>query len=388
MVVLALILAAGLQALGPGPQKPAAAQEAAEQEKRLAQVKSEIERLRARIAEEEKREKTALSELDRNSFNRGLLRNELRLQQMQLDKLKLERESIGRSIPVIEADLERRRADMAAILVRLYKFGRFGYARAALEARGANSFLGAVRAFSDLAVVQDRRVAEYAAGLAELGRADERLRAKEAEIEALIKKADGKRRDLEAEAAKGRRLVDHIKTNKKTFEQTLEELNLRARELQQLLQRLQARERAESPFPFPAVPFVSKRGRMPWPVEGRVIQRYGLQRGGFNTRTMNNGVEIAPPKGDPVIRAVHTGKVVYADYFPGYGNLIILEHGESYYTLYGHCAEFLVPKETVVKTGEPIAVAGDTGSLVGTSVYLEVRHQTKPLDPLQWLLRR
>jgi len=388
VILSAVVLAASLLVNAAPPPPPAAAQETSEQEKRLAEIKSEIQRLRERIAEEEKKEKTALSALDRIGFNRRLLRSELNLLQMQLDKLKLERENIRRSIPALETDLERRRDDLAAILVRLYKHGRFGAVHLALESRNAASFLAAVRALARLAAVQDLRIAEYAAGLAELSRTDQSLQAKEAEIGALIRTADGKRRDLEAEEAKGRRVVEGIKTNKKTYEQTLEEMNLRARELQQLLQKLQARETPETLLPFPAVPFETKKGQLPWPAAGRVVQRFGPQLGVFNTRTMNNGIEIAPPKDNLTVRAVHTGKVVYADFFPGYGNLIILEHGDGYFTLYGHCAEFLVRKETIVKPGDPIAVAGDTGSLVGVSVYLEIRHQTKPLDPLQWLQRR
>jgi septal ring factor EnvC (AmiA/AmiB activator) len=398
---LALLLV--LSALGAGPalapfqnQTPPAAapagsasvQSAAEQEKRLTQIKGEIERLRGKIVEEEKKEKTALSQLDRIGFNKRLIWNELSLLQMQLDKLKLEREGIRETIPALEADLSRRRDELARILVTLYKYGRFEAVRLALEARDAASFIAAGRALARLAAAQDRQIADYAAGLAELGRADDRLRAKEDEINALIQRAEGKRYDLEAEEQKGRTLIKAIKTNKKTYEQTLDELSLRARELQLLLEKLELREKPEPLLPFPAIPFAVKKGQLPWPVDGRVIQGFGVQRGSFETMTMNNGIEIAPPKDNLTIRAVHAGKVVYADYFPGYGNLIIIEHGETYYTLYGHCADFLARKEDVVKVGDPIAIAGDTGSLVGVSLYLEIRYQTKPLNPLQWLSRR
>ena len=103
---------------------------------------------------------------------------------------------------------------------------------------------------------------------------------------------------------------------------------------------------------------------------------------------MNNGVEIAPGDGDLSVRSVHAGKVVFADHFQGYGNLLIVDHGQTYYSLYGHLAEFLVGKGDFVKTGQPIGVAGDTGSMVGVAVYFEIRYKTKPVDPLQWLSRR
>jgi septal ring factor EnvC (AmiA/AmiB activator) len=103
---------------------------------------------------------------------------------------------------------------------------------------------------------------------------------------------------------------------------------------------------------------------------------------------MNNGIEIAPPKDNIVVSAIHPGKVVYADYFQGYGNLLIIDHGMNYYSLYGHCDEFMVRKGDFVREEQPIAVAGDLGSLKGVSLYLEIRYKARPLDPLQWLKRR
>ncbi|MBN2409780.1 MAG: peptidoglycan DD-metalloendopeptidase family protein, partial [Candidatus Aminicenantes bacterium] len=124
-----------------------------------------------------------------------------------------------------------------------------------------------------------------------------------------------------------------------------------------------------------------------WPLAGRVISRFGIERH-LNTSTMNNGIEIVPSGDGPVIRAVHPGKVVFADFFQGYGHLLIVDHGMNYYTLYGHCDEFLVGKGAFVREEQPIGVAGDVGSIRGVSLYFEVRHRAKPLDPLQWLRRR
>jgi septal ring factor EnvC (AmiA/AmiB activator) len=103
---------------------------------------------------------------------------------------------------------------------------------------------------------------------------------------------------------------------------------------------------------------------------------------------MNNGIEIAPQKDGPTVQAIHPGKVIFADHFQGYGNLLIIDHGLNYYTLYGHCAEFLVNKGDLVRGEQPIAIAGDTGSLKGISLYFEIRFKARPLDPLQWLRRR
>jgi len=196
-----------------------------------------------------------------------------------------------------------------------------------------------------------------------------------------------KKGEIEAQEKKSRRLIDEIKSNIRTYEQTMDEKSIQARQLQELLRKF---EKLESALPFPLVPFPEKKGKLPWPAAGKILQRFGIQRHPqFNTLTLNNGIEIAPPKDDLIVRAVHTGKVVFADYFQGYGNLIIIDHGLTYYSLYGHCAKFLVQKGDIVKTDQPIAEAGDTGSMFDVeSLYFEIRYLTKPLDPLQWLKRR
>jgi len=89
-----------------------------------------------------------------------------------------------------------------------------------------------------------------------------------------------------------------------------------------------------------------------------------------------------------IVRSIHPGVVVYTDYLPGVGNLVFIDHGMSYYSLYGHCSDFLVKKGSVVTTGQPIAYVGDIGSMKGNTLHFEIRNKTTPLNPLQWLKRR
>jgi septal ring factor EnvC (AmiA/AmiB activator) len=195
-----------------------------------------------------------------------------------------------------------------------------------------------------------------------------------------------KRQELETEARKSSTLVQEIRKNRATYQQTLSELSESAEELQRLMNKIITQEWV---LPAAFVPLYEQRGRLPWPLEGRVITAFGFeQHPEFKTVVMNKGVEISPAKDKSLILAVHPGKVVYADYFEGYGNLLIIDHGMTYYTLYGHCSEFLAAVGDMVRTGQPVAVVGDTGSLKGECLYFEVRYRTKALDPLQWLKRR
>jgi len=370
-------------AAAPRPNAPQAGQ-AAEYEKRLADIRADIDRLRGKLGQETKREKTVMSELNRIAVKKRLLRSEWDLLRVQLSKTRSERDAVSKTIPELQSALSADRERLARILVTLYKHGRFNPARIALEARDLRTFLEQARNLGIIADTQDRLITDFIARLDELGRADRELRNKEIEIATLTKDATAKRTELDAEERNDKAQIAGIKSNQKSYEQAIRELNLRAQELETLLRELQAKP-GEA---LPGLPFAETKGRLAWPVNGRVIQNFGLQRGSFNTKTQNNGIEIAPPATDVTVRAIHAGKVVYADFFPSYGNLLILEHGGNYHSLYGHCAEFLVKTGDIVSAGAPVALAGDTASLVGLSLYFEIRYQTKPVDPLLWLRRR
>ncbi len=101
----------------------------------------------------------------------------------------------------------------------------------------------------------------------------------------------------------------------------------------------------------------------------------------------NTGIQIQAPEGTP-FRAVAEGKVRFADWFKGYGKLVILDHGEGYYSLYAQAAELDVTEGQLVSAGQILGTVGDTGSLVGTSLYFEIRKNGIPQNPTLWLKRR
>ena len=129
-------------------------------------------------------------------------------------------------------------------------------------------------------------------------------------------------------------------------------------------------------------PFAQARGKLPWPVDGRLSARYGTPRGG-DARTKWDGVLISAPAGSQV-RAVHGGRVVFADWLRGAGLLVILDHGGGYLSLYGHNQSLLREAGEVVKAGDPIATVGNTGGQDSPALYFAIRQQGQPSDPARW----
>jgi len=359
-------------------------QDVSEFEKRLAKINEDIRVLRTRIEEVRKRENELLSQLENIVLGKKLVRNELAALNLQQEKLNGELASTRVKIAGLREKLRREEQSIDKTLVTLYKYGRFDFLQFLLQAENMSAVFSESRHLALLARHQQDVIAAYLKTLADLRSAEADQEKKKVEVAGLIAESGLKRQELEAQELENKTLVQEIRKNREKYEQALQEQRDRAQQLQTLMDRLASQEIV---LPFRFIPFYEKKGKLPWPISGKVITRFGIEPY-LNTRTMNNGIEIAPPKDNAVVHAIHPGKVVYADYFQGYGNLLIIDHGMNYYSLYGHCDEFIVSKGDFVREEQPIAVAGDLGSLKGVSLYLEIRYKARPLDPLQWLKRR
>jgi septal ring factor EnvC (AmiA/AmiB activator) len=365
---------------------PALQRDVSDFETRIAKLNAQIRDLRAKLADEEKRESSILSALERIGLRKRLIRAELAAGAVAVERTDGELEALRKEIALRRTALESERRSVERTLVTLYKFGQFDLLQFVLRSKNIEAFLAESKNLAFLARYQNDVVAGYLASLSKLSASEARLEAKKGEIAGLLRAAGEKKKELEAEERKNRELVARVQRNKSSYAQALEELAESGRQLQALMKRI-VDEKYQLPYPF--VPLYEKKGQLAWPVSGRIITPFGAQKHPrFNTITTNNGIEIAPMKERAPVLAVHPGRVVYADAFEGYGNLIIVDHGLTYYTLYGHCSEFLAAKGDAVRAGQAVALSGDSGSLKGECLYFEIRFRTKALDPLKWLKRR
>ena len=372
--------------VSPQTEPAAKSQSVSEFEQRLTRINGQIKDLKSRLEAEARKETSILSSLARINLNKSIVERELAAQNVELERGRAELAAIQANIRTLRSGIERERVSMERTLVTLYKFGRVDFFQFLLRARDIETYAAESKHLSLLARGQDEIVAGYLATLEELRAAESALESKQADLAVMARAAKLKRQELETEARKNATMVREIRQNRTTYQQTLQELSESAEELQKLMDKIISQEWV---LPAAWVPLYERRGRLPWPIEGPVITAFGFEKNpNFNTVVMNKGVEISPGQGKSLILAVHPGKVVYADYFQGYGNLLIVDHGMTYYTLYGHCSEFLAAVGEMVRAGQPLAVVGDTGSLKGECLYFELRYKTKALDPLQWLKRR
>ena len=358
------------------------AQDVSEYEKRLAEISRQIEDIKKKIDAEERRKSSLLSQLSQTRFQKNLLKKEIALNQTKLNKANLELSALEKKIPSIQAKLEKEKQTVKKILVTLYKHGKIDYFELMLKVKNASHFLTENKHLSTLAKHQEKIISDYFSTLNQLKQSLSKAEKKKEEINSLILSSEQKKQQLTAQEKKHQDLINKINNHKETYQKTIKELQERAEQLKNLMEKLL---KNPSSLPVKLIPMYEKKGDIPWPLPGKVISSFGLKRHPkFNTITKNNGIEISPIH-NSVVKSIHPGIVVYSDYFQGYGNLIIIDHGMSYYSLYGHCANFFVTKGDAVASEQPIALVEDTGSLSGKSLYFEIRYKTKPLNPLKWL---
>ncbi len=360
-------------------------EEVVDYEKRLQEIAAQIDDLKTRIKRDERKKTSILAQMDKISFNKRLIKKEISLYDIQMKKANSELSALDRKIPELRTKLEKEKESIGKILTILYKYGRIDFIDFIIEANDMGSLLQGNKHLVLLAQHQDQIVADYLQTLNELHTAEKKLEENKQNISKFIQGAQQKKQNLEAEEKKNTDLIRQIEQDKTTHMKTMDELEDRAEQLQNLMKKIL---NSKIPPTITLIPLYENKGSLQWPITGRVVTRFGLQRHPrFNTTTMNNGIEISPRK-DMIVKSIHPGTVAYTDHFQGYGNLIIIDHGMSYYTLYGHCSDFLVKKGDPVQADQSIAVVGDYSSLKGKTLYFEIRFKTKPLNPLQWLKRR
>ncbi|MBI1736453.1 MAG: peptidoglycan DD-metalloendopeptidase family protein [Candidatus Rokubacteria bacterium] len=390
VVLLAVVVPASAQ------QAPKKDDRLQAEQKRLLETERQLKEQREKAAEARRRETSLLAELEEIDARLATKQREVKQLDSRIRKAQDEVEGLRGEIRRLEGDRTTQQQSLARRLRVIYKVHAQGGALPLiLSSDDPVARAATVRQLSRLAALDARIIREYRVTSDRLGDKRAREESRQEELAALRAEAKREQSEVDRDAAKRRSLLAKVRDERAYHERMVGELTEAARRLEAFIRDLQARQRrlAKVPPPKPGIEtpgagFGTLRGRLPWPTDGRVVATFGAQvHPRFGTRTFKNGVDIAAVEGTDVA-AVYPGQVMYTGWFKGYGNLIILDHGNDYFTLYAHVADILVREGDDVKQGQRIGTVGDTGSLTGARLYFEVRYQGKPLDPEQWLRQR
>lgn len=387
LVALALVALAFLSSRGAAEQAPEggadAQQRVAREEAKLDLLNGKLSSLRKELDGLDRRETSLLGELHRLELEIRVASDEIELTKLKLDRGYREMDENLARIQALEKSIDELKPFLESRARSLYKLGRLSYVRLLLSVEKPSELTRAYRYISWLAREDAERMSRFLEDQKYLEEAKARLLVQTESLLQLRKDLEANARTLENRRASREALLAEVNERQEMAGALVHELEDAREDLGKLVDSLIAGRPPEQEDVY--LPMRMFEGEIGWPVEGRLDGHFGTQlHPRYKTVTVRNGIEIDAPPGTPV-NAVYDGEVVYAAWFQGYGNLIILQHPGDMHSLYGYLSDFQVQRGERVTRGEPIGFVGDTGSLGGPRLYFEIRVGGRPVDPEKWL---
>ena len=388
-----LILLLSFVMLFYGATPSSRAETASDLIKQIKKEKAALQKIEANIQKNKKgniaakrKERSILAAIETTDRRFSLLRKEVAL--LEIEIRKKEREEKGLSIDIKEArvEIEETRDLIARRLRRLYKEKRGTSLKVLMASQDYPELLRRLHYLKTLSKKEGEMLVRFKKGHAELVAKKDQLSQVKSQLIENRESLARKLMESRAERKKKGRLLARVRKEKRFYRKALSEMLKSSGQIQTMIKTLEGeKKRLKASLPGR---FSRERGQLRWPNDGRIVSLFGKQKHPkFDTTVYRKGIEIAPVRRGEV-RSVYGGAVVYADWFRGYGMMVIIDHGENYYSLYAHLAKLLVGIGDQVKTNRVIGTVGKTGLSQGAKLYFEIRHQGEPVNPLSWLKKR
>lgn len=359
--------------------------------KRLATA-AELERLREKI-------RRLVHDLESAHYSQGTLRSQLRTTEKKIGVVAQHLTQLNRQISlhevqltkrlqrlqILQADLTKQRKILTLQIRAAYTIGRQGYLKMLLNQQDPASMGRVMTYYNYFNRARVMRIEQINHDIEVLDRLQNRIR----EQTRLLQQTRNKRRDekqtLERTKRLRSRILARLDQDIQRKDQRLDKMLQNEQILVQLLQKLTQALATIPARPASRMDFKRLKGGLAWPATGPILARFGAPRNIGRLRWQ--GVVIRADEGAEV-RAISHGRVAFANWLQGFGQLIIIDHGGGYMTLYGY--NQMLTKETGnwVETGEMIATIGNSGGQRRFGVYFEIRHNGKPINPALWCSNR
>jgi septal ring factor EnvC (AmiA/AmiB activator) len=360
----------------------------------LEALRARIEKLRLGIAAAEGARTEARDQLRDSERAISASNRELRALAARRESLRGELRALPARGRAAESELGARADTLGRLLALRHLQGGQGYLRLALSGRDPSQAARDLHYYGHLSAAQARLIGALRETLARSREIERGLREKGSELAAVESAQRARRTELATEQAARRTVL--VRVSNRLREQRREVRGLErdegrlARLVQEIAKLLASgpkglRNEALPESGAPARRFAALKGTLRLPAKGEVTNRFGAARPGGGP--LWKGLFIRAPAGAEV-RAVAGGRIVFAEWLRGFGNLLIIDHGDAYLTIYGNNESLLRQVGDEVGTGELVATAGNSGGSQNSGIYFELRHEGKPFDPLRWVSLR
>ena len=345
--------------------------------------------------------KRSISTLERQLEDRGKQRNSL---QSALKKVELESSKINRNIRRLrnkinnlekqlktlnkkEKDLQQNiRAQSDAIseqITAAHQLGDQEPIKLLLNQEDPQQLARVLKYYDYFLKARADKIQRYKKDIDDLTETMAEINRQKLAIDQSKKALEADKKTLSNRVKSRKKTLDKLQSSLRTDKKKLSKLQDERNKLEEIIETVK-KAAAKLALPSNYESFVSRKGKLKWPLKGRVAHSFGSKRSG----TLRwQGWLISASAGDAV-KTVHHGRVVFSNYLRGFGLLVIVDHGDGYMTLYAHNQELLRETGDWVQSNEVISRAGDTGGLNKPALYFEIRKQGNPADPKVWLGKR
>ena len=373
-------------------------------EKDIQYHNSELGRLRKEIANYERKIKNT-SDREKSEIERlNEIDEEISLVRNLIYRLRREEKIKEKSITQAEVTIEKKESEHTSLVNRYakrvthtYKKGRLSDLEKLLDAK---SWRQAVYRAKYIKIISehDRSLAdEIRRNLIEIEAKQTVLERELTDIRKIDKEKLSRKKWLEQRRRVRNKELGNLKRDRQKMSVALNQRKKAAQQMESIISRLERervariaeleRRRKEMEL-LGSVPFKELKGKLPWPIEGKVISRFGTyQNPNLKTVTENTGIDIHGSEGTEV-KSIYDGIVTTVTYIRGYGNTVILDHGDGFYSVYTHVMDVEVEENSYVNARDIIAHVGDSGSLEGTKLHFEIWGNKDKLNPELWLKKR
>ncbi len=349
---------------------------------KLSEIQEKLKTKLQDLTDVKKEEKSIASKIDNINSNISDKEKQLSQYNKRIHQTQLEIKNILKEIKAINDKLESAQVYLGEHIAALYKRQYNNDAMVLVSANDYNELIRKSRYISLAAYHNSKILNEYKDELNKVNLQKEKLEILQAKLKANKNNARRRKNEFQADLAKKDELLAEVKVRRSSHEKRIKDLEISSRKIMDMVNNLKTKKMPESIL---GKGFRSLKGQLPWPVKGELITSFGkytdpdVDLAGFR-----NGIEIKAESEEPA-QAIAGGRVVYADRFKGFGNMLIIDHGSGYHSLYGNLSDMSLEKSNLLVKGMNVGKIRKSEYMKVHALYFEIRYKGKPINPMDWL---
>ncbi|NOX25829.1 MAG: peptidoglycan DD-metalloendopeptidase family protein [Deltaproteobacteria bacterium] len=365
------------------------------QKSKLSRIKQAISQQHEKVEKNTTKEFNVKQELKNLDKILGLEQKNLQAVQQNLSRQEKDLQKQRQKADIIIKEKNKQESHIKKRLAAFYKMGGVTVINTLMAAKSMPDLLNLQEYFRDMFRYDKQNIERYITKLYLISEAGKNIEQNRNKLLKLIEQKKNQEQQLIKNRQQRKRLLAQIKTRKGLYQQALAEMRKNAFHLTRIINshkipviharlvKTRRRNRARKLVRSAPTGFAAQIGRLPVPVSGSISRYFGSQSGQFGLQTQSPGWDFVTDK-NIAIRAIYAGKIIFSTRMDGYGKVLIIDHGQQYYTLLAGIGRFLKVKGDSVKAGDTIGYTSAAGS-PAPKLHFEIRHRSRPLDPMLWI---